>query len=775
MWRAIQADVKGSGASLACFGRMACLSEEMKTPLRTAPLGAALAAGLAALHGSTALAQSAQPGAGAVYDLGTLVLDSSTRAENLRAQIAQSAGAASVIGREDYGRTPNATVADAVATLPGVVVQEFFGGNDQPRIQIRGSGLQQSPTERGLLVLKNGMPVNRADGSYIVGLAAPGSAEAIEVWRGAAANRLGASVLGGAVNFISPTAASDPGTKLRFSAGSFGQLGASGQTAFTGERASALFQFELNDKDGYRDLNNASRRNSIGLNVEIPHGETAATQVFLSYTDLQFDVTGPLTKAALESDPSAVHPGPTVTGPGMIANPGPNVPRDLPRRDASQLLAGARTTLDMGEHRWDFGLSAAQTDDSFRFPISSGERVTDGWDANVTARYAFRPGSVNQQPLIEATLNYAIGKSDRSYFHNAAGTRGAQFGANDLEATTLSAYLGANLDLGGTMVLSPSISYTYATRVNTDVWAAATRPTIGYNPMNPSIQLPAGTVPTVSNSYDLDYSGWSPRLALSWEPGADQTAWVALSHGFEPPTHDDLLATTGGTPFSGPGRPNAGVPTSNAAAFTTAALKAQEANTLEAGWRGQSSAGFGWDVTAYHSRVKNEILSLRDDTASPRGSINADKTTHSGVELGLSGPLSDSLSARLAYTWQDFRFDNDPLRGDNRLGGAPRHLVNLALAWQATADLTGFASVRWVPEKTPVDNMNTLYADPYTVVDLQAEYRLSDMAVLQAAVTNLFDEKYAGSTLVVDQARPDQAAFIPGEGRGFYIGAALQF
>ena len=65
--------------------------------------------------------------------------------------------------------------------------------------------------------------------------------------------------------------------------------------------------------------------------------------------------------------------------------------------------------------------------------------------------------------------------------------------------------------------------------------------------------------------------------------------------------------------------------------------------------------------------------------------------------------------------------------------------------------------------------------EPYTVVDVQAEYRLSDVAVLQAGVTNVFEKIYVGSTLVVDQARADQAVFIPGEGRGFYVGTALQF
>lgn len=739
------------------------------------PLAAILLASGAVFPAASAMAQSAQPGAGVVYDLGTIVLDAETKVNRLRDQMAQSAGAAAVIGREDYRQTPNPTVAQAVATQPGVVVQEFFGGNDQPRIQIRGSGLQQSPTERGLLVLKNGMPVNRADGSYIVGLAAPGNAEAIEIWRGAAANRLGATVLGGAVNFISPTAADDGATRLRFSAGSFGRVGASGQAAINGEKADALFQVELSQKDGFRDINNASRRNAFGLNVDIPHGDTAATQLFLSYTDLQFDVPGPLTKAALARDPAAVHPGPTFVGPGNIANPGPNVPRDRPQRAATQLLAGARSSFDIGDHRFDLGISAAQTDDSFRFPISAGERVTDGWDTNLTARYAFRPGFVNDQPLIEATLNYAFGAADRDYYHNVSGNRGPKFGTNRLEAATFSAYLGANLPLGGSAVLSPSLSYTHATRTNDDLWGAATRPTVGFNPANQLVRLPDGSVPTTLNSYDLDYSGWSPRLALGWNPHEAQTAWIALSHGFEPPTHDDLLATSGGTPFSGPGRPNPGVPSSGAAAFSTSALAAQEANTLEIGWRGHAQSGLSWDVTAYHSRVRNEILSLRDAAASPRGSINADKTTHTGVEAGINGYLSDTLSARLAWTWQDFRFDDDPVRGDNRLAGAPRNLINLALAWEATADLTAFGAVRWVPGKTPVDNMNTLYADSYVVVDVQAEYRLGDRAVLQGGITNLFDESYAASTLVVDQARPDQAAFIPGEGRAFYLGAALQF
>lgn len=746
-------------------------------PLR-ASRHAALGAGLAVVSlivGQTALAQSAQPGSVVTLDPITVTAEVArgTVAEALRERFALAPGATAVVGTEEIEDIPAPTFAEAMIGVPGVVVQEFFGGFDQPRILIRGSGMQQNPTERGLLVLRNGMPVNRADGSYIAGLAAPGLAEAIEVWRGPAAHRLGAAVLGGAVNFISPTAITAPGTRLGLGGGSFGRFSASGQTAFQGEVANGLIQFEWDQGDGYRDENDESSRGVIAGNAEILHGDGIATQLFLSFTDLAFDVPGPLPKDVLESDPESVHPGPTIAM-GRPVNPGPNVPRDQPRRESTQLLAGARTTIDRTDHLYDLGFSLSRTDDSFRFPIPVGERVTDGLDGSLSARYAFRPDHVAGLPMLEATLLYALGEADRENYHNTGGERGPKFGKSDLSASTLSPYLGANLPLTDQLFLSPSVGYTWARRKNDDRWTAGTRPTVGYNPMMPDMRLPDGTVPAQDSSYDRDYDGWSGALALTWELAPRQTAWISLAHSFEPPTNDDLIGTVNGTPFSGPGRPNPGMPSSNAAVFTTPDLAAQEADTIELGWRG-AYPGYGWDLTLYHSRIDNEILSLRDFTGAAQASFNADETLHTGIELGLSGALGETLARRLAWTWQDFRFDDDPVRGDNRLGGAPRNLITAALNWTPRGGLSLLGTLRWVPDETPVDNMNTLYADPYAVVDLSANWAITKQFSVVAEVTNLFDETYASSTLVVDQAQPGQAAFLPGDGRGFYLGGQVLF
>lgn len=721
----------------------------------------ALAAGLS-LQAGAALAQSAAPGSVIVLD--EITINADKTAQRFR----DTPGAAMLIDRAEEAGQAVPDLADALSGVPGVVVQEFFGGNDQPRIQIRGSGLQQNPAERGLLVMQDGMPVNRADGAYVVGVAAPGQAQSIEVFRGASANRLGANVLGGAINFTSPSGASAPGWRLGYGAGSFGRAEIAGSYGIALPNGDALLQFQHAQKDGYRD-HNSSRRTGIGGNVTLQTGE-AVTRLFFSHTDLEFDVAGPLTWDAIRNDPESNHPGPVIIG-GVPTGPGPNVLRDRPHRETRQTLAGARVTLERDRSVYDLGLSMSHTDDTFAFPISAGFRDTLSDDVTLTARYSLLGQGV--LPLFETGLTWSFGKADRDYFHNLDGRRGPAFGGNRLKADTLSIHAGSNIPLGE-FTLSPSIAYSHANRDSRDLWGAATRPTVGYNPMNPAMRVPDGAVPAGDTGYDRSYSGFTPAIALSWVPAPDQFAWVSLARGFEPPTHDDLLGTVNGTPNTGPGRPNPADPTIPAAMFATPDLKAQTSTTLEIGWRG-TWQGLSWDATAYHSRLKNELLSLRDVTGATLASVNAGRTRHSGVELGLGADLTETLSGRLAWTWQDFRFDGDPLRGDNRIAGAPRNVISAALDWRPAERLKLSGSLHWVPGETPVDNMNTVFNDSYALLDLGAEYAFSDNAAVVVQVSNVTDERYASSTLVLDQATAQQAAFIPGEGRAFYLGLRQRF
>lgn len=219
--------------------------------------------------------------------------------EQATQRLEKIAGGTDVVGRQDMPVGVNTSLHEALAYVPGVVVQNFFGSNDQPRLQIRGSGLQQNPSERGTLVLQDGLPINRADGSYIVGFADPKSAEFVEIYRGYTANRLGATVLGGAINFVSPTGISAPGAEVSVEGGSFGHFATSVAAGAQQGNVDAHASVSYTQRDGYRE-HNKSERTNVNINAGARVNENISTRLFFGYTDLGFDVVGPISRAMMK-------------------------------------------------------------------------------------------------------------------------------------------------------------------------------------------------------------------------------------------------------------------------------------------------------------------------------------------------------------------------------------------------------------------------------------------------------------------------------------------
>ena len=86
------------------------------------------------------------------------------------------------------------------------------------------------------------------------------------------------------------------------------------------------------------------------------------------------------------------------------------------------------------------------------------------------------------------------------------------------------------------------------------------------------------------------------------------------------------------------------------------------------------------------------------------------------------GPNPDRLWLNLAYTFNDFRFDNDPLYGNNQLPGAPRHFLRAELLYKHPSGVYFGPNIEWVPQAYFVDSANTLDTEPYVLWGLKAGY-----------------------------------------------------
>ena len=79
-------------------------------------------------------------------------------------------------------------------------------------------------------------------------------------------------------------------------------------------------------------------------------------------------------------------------------------------------------------------------------------------------------------------------------------------------------------------------------------------------------------------------------------------------------------------------------------------------------------------------------------------------------------------------------------------------------------------NVEWNVVKYPVDEANSLFADPYALLGLRAGYRTKRGLQVAFEAKNLLNKTYAASVEPLGDARAsdDDDSFNPGNGRAFY-------
>ncbi|MGO3654847.1 MAG: TonB-dependent receptor domain-containing protein [Sphingobacterium sp.] len=655
------------------------------------------------------------------------------------------------------------TIKDALKYEPGVVIQEFFGANDQPRLSIRGSGIQSNPQRRGIYFLQDGIPVNFADGSFIIGVMDPAVSESVEVLKGANALRYGAATLGGAVNFNSRTGRYSPGTQVKVEGGSYGYGQLNALTGDSWGNSDAFLSVSGSRQDGFRQ-HNRNRKLNIAGNFGYRFSNSIDSRIYINYSYINFDVPGPLTMAMLMEDPTQINKG--IELPYYM---GPNIERDRPGREAEVLRFANRTAFRLSPQT-DITVAAYYQliSDRFVFPIVLSTQRSTGNDGGISIQTVHRL----EKGTLTAGFLESHGNIDRGGHINVNGLDSYIFSKDNLNAVNLTFYTEYHHRFSERLHVIGNIQAVNNERNSEDVF-----PDPELRPWYSHSSHRYRYFHSYSQSLDQQFRAVNPRIGAIYNAGKNKDIqfFGNVSSSYEPPTFDELVGT----------KVTENINTSPKEFFAIK-LNKQSSVTAEIGTRHEGTR-YGWNVSMYRSWVKDELLEVKDFVLGVKETKNYPNTIHQGIEFGaVAVPFegiftaSDKISVRAMYTYSDFYFSSGDYR-DNKLAGIPPHYLTAGVEYNNPGNLFFSLNAESQPQRSPIDHTNTVFQPAFTIFGARAGIEGWKNFSFYVEGKNILDKRYASSYVISDQILPppipfpeftvdNVAFFMPGQTRTFYVG-----
>lgn len=634
----------------------------------------------------------------------------SPNTETARRNIEQTPGGVDVVPDTAFKNTQAQTIKDVVDYVPGVWAQPKWG--DDARFSVRGSGLSRNFHLRSTQLLMDGIAMNTADGYGDFQEIDPTAYRYVEVFKGANALRYGANSLGGAINFVTPTGRDASAFESRIDGGSFGYLR---EQASSGKSYGPFDYFitgSNSTNDGYREHSGGhAQRGSANFGYQIT--SDVETRLYLNFNRVRQSIPGEVTKDSALTSPRTAWTA--------------NVANDWQRNIDTGRIA-SKTTVRLGSATVDFGLFG--TDRHLMHPIFE-------WldyrykDYGAFGRVVDERIVADHRNRFVAGVNVLNGTTDADQYANVGGNKGAMTKSLKQKPENYSAYLENSFYFVPNVALVTGLQYLYAVREQS---------------VNFTTQGDLAGRAT--------YSLFSPKAGVLWDIGP---AWQVFGN----------VSRSGEAPSFGEGGGASATPFYN--------IKAQTATTYEIGTRGRRP-DVTWDLTLYRANIKNELQCF----VSAFGNCNvtnADKTVHQGIEAGFGLAMvkgiarsGDSLWLNAAYTYNDFRYDNDATFGNNRLPGAPAQYVRAELLYKHPSGVSLGPNIEWVPNAYYVDSANTVESASYLLWGMRAVY--DDGKAFSAYIEgrNLGDQTYIASASVIDRATAASRLFNPGAGRSVFAG-----
>lgn len=654
--------------------------------------------------------------------------------------------AISVVGRDSLRSAgPMINLSEALAQVPGLVVNNRSNYAQDLQISSRGFGARAGFGVRGIRLYTDGIPASGPDGQGQVSAFDLAGAQRIEVLRGPNSVLYGNSSGGVIALFSAPV--KQPEAEADLDVGSFGlkqvratvgaplghglemRMGVSSMQVTGFRPQSAAERTTGNLRLGWR-----GERDTVTLLV---NDLDQPAQDALGLTRAQFN-TNPLQTAQVALDFNT-------------------------RKNTHQTQAGAHW-----RHSFDDGGVLRES----TLAAYGGRRDVTQWQAIPVATQA---NPKHGGGVVDFTRDYSgaegrlrLGWTDVDMVLGAAidSQRDARRGYENFLGTT-----AKPTQLGVTGKLRRNEQ---DTAYSSDLFAQAEwriAPSVSANAgvRGGKVELAARdayiTAGNVDDSGSLRYSYTNPVLGLRWQLDRTLQLQVSAARGFESPTLGELAY-----------RPDL-------AGGLNTALKPQTSQQLEVGakWR---AGNWQADATLFQAQVDNEIAVL-SNSAGRSTYQNVGKTLRQGLELSGAWRPSEAWRVAAAMTWLDASYKDTfntclgtpcvlgPVAVGNRIAGTQRSNAWAEVAWR-DVHWGEFGLEARGAARTAVNDLNTDFAAGYGLAALRwtKAYTLPGGAKFEwlLRVDNVFDRHYAGSVIVNDG---NLRFFEPGAPRSALVGMRL--
>lgn len=665
--------------------------------------------------------------------------------------------AVTVLGLRDIQLKRGYGIDDILQSVPGVFVQNRAGNQDL-RISIRGFGARgagersNAGTTRGIRILVDGIPETEPDGRTALDVIQPLSIQSAEILRSNSSALFG-NASGGVISFSTIPKDQSRKIQLHSQIGSFGLMQNTIHAQGMTDLGLMYATIGKSTFEGWREHSNSS---ALQVSAGLVHQPSMRTKVGLHVLagNVAFQIPGPLNLEQFNQDPQQ-SADTSVFNPTMVQ-------RDERRNNTSGRL-GLTIDHELSSTLSISGMTYLQSkflQRSERNTFRDFTRYHTG--GNLMLKSANQLSS-SIQSMFLIGMDYQYQDGAILFYNLINGNRGNVLRTNKREgAQNFGLFLQEELmiDDKWSVILGgryDKISYSNAIYID-------------------------GGLPVFSEQAKT-FERITPKAGITWRMNEDMSFYANVGGGVEVPAGNETdppasLSSFVINPLLQP-------------IVSTSYELGYKFQTAQEDWLGLGEAEVKSDIALYHINTINDIVPY----SGGRFYFSAGQTSRMGIELSHAVQWINGFSINASITASDNTYDSyviDSLVEGNATGAAFVDYSGNAMAGIPT--VFGSLQCRYAPKwmnglslgvdyrhtgSYHADDANTLYVDPFNIIDCSISYEFNVTEDVSAKVfgrmQNVLDAKYvSGVWINPDKPKFANPAYIePGLPRNVVVGTSL--